>query len=135
MKTAEENKISFVIRKCIFRVYNLLGPGLLEATYVAVLCHEMRKEGLDVKTQVEVPVIVDSVQLEIGYRMDILVNNLVVIEVKAIEALHEVHHMQILTYLKLSGKRLGILVNFTTDDISKSIFRKINPIDSVDIRL
>jgi GxxExxY protein len=120
-----ENKISYIIRGAIFNVYNGLGPGLLESVYVAALVHELRKEKLNVQTEVPVPVIYDGVKLELGFRLDILVEDLVVIEVKSVEELIAVHHKQVLTYLKLYNKKLGILVNFNTDKITDKIFRKV----------
>ncbi|KAB2881504.1 GxxExxY protein [bacterium] len=121
-----ENDISYLIRGAIFKVYNALGPGLLESVYVAALVYELKKAGLQVKTEVPLPVVYEDERLEVGFRLDILVNELVIIEVKSVEQLAEVHHKVVLTYLKLSGKRLGILVNFNTDDITESIFRKVN---------
>lgn len=121
-----ENEISFIIRGAIFKVYNSLGPGLLESVYVAALVYELKKAGLHVLTEVPVPVIYENEKLELGFRIDILVNNLVIIEVKSIEQLTEVHHKIVLTYLRLAEKKLAILVNFNTDDINKSIFRKVN---------
>jgi GxxExxY protein len=121
-----ENDISYKIRGAIFKVYNNLGPGLLESVYEAALAFELRREGLMVRTQVGVPVMYEEEDLDLGFRIDILVNDVVVIEVKSVEALHEVHHKQVLTYLKLSNRKLGLLVNFNTVDISGSIFRKVN---------
>jgi GxxExxY protein len=121
-----ENDISYIVRGAIFKVYNSLGPGLLESVYVAALVYELTKAGLSVKTEVPVPVIYEDQILELGFRIDILVNDLVIIEVKSIEQIVEVHHKIVLTYLKLAGKKLAILVNFNTDDISKSIYRKVN---------
>jgi GxxExxY protein len=112
-----ENDLSYIIRGAIFKVYNNLGPGLLESVYVAALVHELGKENLQVKTEVPVPVIYDGVNLELGFRIDILKNDLVVIEVKSVESLADVHHKQVLTYLKIYNKKLGILVNFNTDTI------------------
>lgn len=121
-----ENEISYIIRGAIFKVFNTLGPGLLESVYVAALVFELKKAGLIVKTEVPLPVIYENEKLELGFRLDILINDLVIIEVKSIEQLTEVHHKIVLTYLKLSGKKLAILVNFNTADIEKSIFRKVN---------
>lgn len=121
-----ENDISYLIRGAIFKVYNILGPGLLESVYVAALVYELNKIGLQLKTEVALPVIYEDQKMEIGFRLDVLVNDQVIIEVKSVEQLAEVHHKVLLTYLKISGKRLGILVNFNTDDIAKSIFRKVN---------
>lgn len=113
-----ENEISYKIRGCIFKVYNELGPGLLESVYEAALAFQLQQEGLSVKTQVPVPLIYAGQKLEVGFRIDILVDNLVVIEVKSVEQLADVHHKQVLTYLKLYDRKLGILVNFNTDNIS-----------------
>jgi GxxExxY protein len=121
-----ENDLSYLIRGRIFKVYNNLGPGLLESVYEAALAFELREEGLNVRTQVALPVIYNEVQLDLGFRIDIMVNELVIIEVKSIEAIQEVHHKQVLTYLKLANKKLGILVNFNTANIANAIIRKVN---------
>ncbi len=121
-----ENDLSYKIRGAIFKVYNNLGPGLLESVYEAALAFELKREGLQVRTQMGLPVLYEGELLDLGFRIDILVNDLVIIEVKSIEALHEVHHKQVLTYLKLANKKLGLLVNFNTDNISNSIIRKVN---------
>ncbi|MBI2427681.1 MAG: GxxExxY protein [Ignavibacteriales bacterium] len=121
-----ENDISYKIRGAIFKVYNELGPDLLESVYEAALAHQLEMENLDIKTQVPIPVIYGDKKLELGFRLDILVNDMVIIEIKSVEMVAYVHHKQLLTYLKLTGKKLGLLVNFNTDDISKSIFRKMN---------
>ncbi|WP_317128587.1 GxxExxY protein [Gelidibacter sediminis] len=110
----------------MFKVYNELGPGLLESDYEAVLCFELQKQGLSIKRQVPLPVIYEDVELEIGFRLDVLVNNKIIIEIKSVEKLEKVHHKQILTYLKLTGLKLGILVNFNVDTITEGIFRKVN---------
>ena len=122
----DRNDISFAIRGAIFKVYTALGPGLLEFVYELVLKYELEKSGLQVKAQVALPVVYDTVKLDGGFRIDLLVNDLVVVEIKSVENLVEVHHKQLITYLKLSNKKLGLLVNFNTENISKSIFRKVN---------
>jgi len=123
----DENDISYKIRGAIFKVYNTLGPGLLESAYEAALLYELRNNGLKAEKQVVLPLIYNNVKLEdVGYRLDILVEDLVIIEVKSVETLASVHHKQLITYLKLSGKKLGILVNFNCVEIEKSIFRKAN---------
>jgi GxxExxY protein len=121
-----ENEISYKIRGAIFKVFNALGPGLLESAYQAVLVYELAKEGLQAKAQVPLPLVYDDIKMDIGYRIDLLVENKVIIEIKSVENLAEVHHKQVLTYLKLSGLKLGILVNFNCAEIDKSIFRKVN---------
>jgi GxxExxY protein len=121
-----ENDISCIIRGCIFRVYNNLGPGLLESAYEAALTYELERESILVQVQTPLPMIYESKVIGIGYRIDLLVENKVLIELKSVENLMEVHHKQVITYLKLSGLKLGLLVNFNSADISKSIFRKVN---------
>lgn len=121
-----ENDISYKVRGCIFNVYNNLGAGLLESAYEAALKYELEKIGLSVLAQTPVPLIYGDVSLEVGYRLDLLVENKVIVELKSVETLLDVHHKQLITYLKLSELKLGILVNFNTADISKSIFRKVN---------
>jgi GxxExxY protein len=121
-----ENEISYAIRGAVFKVHSRLGPGLLETAYEAALAYELKKAGLEVKTQVGLPFEYEEITLEIGYRIDILVNDLVIIELKSVEALTDVHHKQLLTYLTLSGKKLGLLINFNTAEIAKSIVRIAN---------
>ena len=124
----ELNDLTYKIRGAIFTVHKELGPGLLESVYEAALAYELNEIGLEVKTQVGLPVEYKSVILELGFRIDILVNNQVVIEIKSVENLHDVHKKQLLTYLKLSNKRLGILVNFNTSVLvdKESLIRIIN---------
>jgi GxxExxY protein len=121
-----ENEISYQIRGAIFKVYNTFGPGLLEAVYVAALDYELTHSGLLVRKEVPIPVQYHNTRLEVGFRMDLLIEDKVIIEVKSIERLTEVHHKQLITYLKITGLKLGILVNFKVDDISTAIFRKVN---------
>ena len=124
----EENDISYKIRGAIFRVYHKLGPGLLESVYSNALTFELEKEKLVVKREVPVPVFYEEIKMEVGFRIDLLVENKVIIEIKSVENLAEVHHKQVLTYLKLTGIKLGILVNFNVDNINSGIFRKVNGI-------
>ena len=102
-----ENDISYKIRGAIFRVYRNLGPGLFESVYEAALAYELVKDGLEVRTQVALPVVYETVHLDLGFRIDLLVQEMIVVEVKSIEAIGAVHHKQILTYLKLSNKKLA----------------------------
>ena len=122
----DENELSYKIRGAIFKVYNTLGPGLLESVYEAALCYQLKKDGLKVDNQVKVDVVYDGKVLPVDYRIDILVEDKVVIELKSVESLLPVHHKQLLTYLKLTKKKLGLLVNFNSDDITQSIIRKVN---------
>jgi len=121
-----ENDISFLVRKAIFKVYNILGPGLYESVYVTALSYELQQLDLSVKTEVPLPMVYEGIKFEAGFRIDILVNDKLIIEVKSVENLAEVHHKQVLTYLKLSGLKLGLLVNFNSPNIADSIFRKVN---------
>lgn len=121
-----ENEISYIIRGAVFKVYNKIGPGLLESAYEEALAYEIRKEGLEVKTQLGLPFKYEEIKLDVGYRIDLLVENMVIIEIKSVDELADVHYKQLLTYLKLSDKRLGMLVNFNTMHIDKSIKRIAN---------
>ncbi len=121
-----ENDISYKIRGAIFNIYNALGPGLLESVYIAALVFELKKEGLNIKKEVPVPVYYEGVKLEIGFRLDLLVEDKVIIEVKSVENIADVHHKQVLTYLKITKLKLAILVNFNVDNIKSGIYRKVN---------
>jgi GxxExxY protein len=121
-----ENDLSYVIRGACFKVYNTLGPGLLESVYESALAYELEKEGCEIQTQVPFPVIYEEITLNTGFRLDILVNECVIVEVKSVESLSDVHYKQVLTYLKLTGIRLGLLINFNTANIAKSIIRIVN---------
>ncbi|WP_426478770.1 GxxExxY protein [Chryseobacterium sp. CBSDS_008] len=121
-----ENEISFYIRKSFFSVYNELGPGLLEKVYEKVLALELKNNGLSVKTQVPIPITFKGVFIDSSFIADIIVEDKVIIEIKSIPEIINVHHKQLLIYLKLTKLKLGILVNFNTDYIDKSIIRKIN---------
>lgn len=121
-----ENEISYLIRGAVFKVYNAIGPGLLESAYEMALAYELRKEGLEVKSQLGLPFKYEEVKLDVGYRIDLLVNDKVIIEIKSVEALADVHYKQILTYLKLSDCKLGLLINFNTSKIDENIKRVVN---------
>ncbi len=121
-----ENDISFDIRGAAFNVHTNLGPGLLESVYEIALTHELRKMGHDVKCQVGLPFVYDDIKLETGYRIDLLVDDLVIVEIKSVDALADVHHKQLLTYLKLSGKKLGLLINFNVALLKEAIVRIVN---------
>lgn len=121
-----ENEISYQIRGAIFNIYEKLGPGLLESAYETTLIYELKKRGLQVESQVPIPIIYEEIKLESVFRLDLLINKKVVIEIKSVEKLSPLHHKQLLTYLKLTGYKLGILVNFNSDEIFKNIIRKVN---------
>jgi GxxExxY protein len=121
-----ENEISYIIRGVMYDIYKEFGPGLFEKVYEKILKIRLRKEGLETKSQVDIPLIVDGIVIDSAFRADLIVNDKVIIEIKSVEALAEVHHKQLITYLRLSKLKLGLLVNFNTEDITKSIFRKAN---------
>ncbi len=121
-----ENEISYKILEATFKVHTALGPGLLESSYQAVLVHELKKMGLQVDKEKSLPLIYEEVHLEIGYRIDILVENKVIIEVKSVDALNDVHLAQVLTYLKLSDCKLGLLLNFNVKSMKQGIRRVAN---------
>lgn len=108
------------------KVHTALGPGLLESAYEACLVHELRKRQLRVASQVALPIHYDGVQIEVGYRIDLLVENAVVVELKAVEKLTALHEAQLLCYLKLSEHRLGLLINFNLIHLRDGIKRMVN---------
>ncbi len=122
------NDLTYQIRGCVFAVYNELGPGLLESIYCKALAYEAASRGLEVFTEVAVPVVYRGQRLDMGYRLDLLVENQVIIEVKSVECIHDVHKKQLLTYLKLMDCRVGLLVNFNTAYLEDkaSLFRIVN---------
>jgi GxxExxY protein len=121
----ELNELSYKIIGCAYKVHKELGPGLLESTYE--VCHqfEMTISGLLVERQKELPLVYNSIKLEAGYRIDLLVENKIIIEIKSVEAIAPVHKAQILTYMKLANKKLGLLINFNTTDLKEGIHRFI----------
>lgn len=120
------NRITGEIIDAAIYVHRGLGPGLLESVYVAVLAFELRKRGLHVVTQVPVPVTWESVHLDVGFRIDLLVEQLVVVEVKALAAVAPVHKQQLLTYLRLSNRRVGLLINFNVELLKDGVSRVVN---------
>ena len=122
----EENDITYKIRGCIFNVYNNLGPGLFESVYEAALLYELNKAGLKAKNQVELAVHYDDILLDVAFRIDILVENEIITELKAVEVLLPVHKAQIISHLKLSNKKLGFLINFNIDLIKNGFNRYVN---------
>lgn len=122
----EENDISYNIRGAAFKVHTELGPGLLESVYETALSYELKQKGYDIKNQIGVPMVYADIKMDVGFRLDVLVNNLVIVEIKSVEALTDIHHKQLLTYLKLSGKKLGLLINFNSSSLKDSIIRIVN---------
>jgi len=122
----DENELSYKIIGAAVELHKALGPGMLESAYEAALAYDLRELGLDVKTQVPMPLIYKEVKLDVGYRIDLLVDNRVIIEVKSVENLAPVHFAQTLTYLKLSDKKLALLINFNTKLLKDGIHRIVN---------
>jgi GxxExxY protein len=126
-KTAREiNDLGRCVLDCAFRVHTALGPGLLESAYQGCLLHEMRQQKINVAAEVVLPVKYNGVQIDLGYRIDLLVEDAIILELKAIERLAPIHQAQLLSYLKLSGKQLGFLMNFNVLHLKDSIKRVVN---------
>lgn len=121
-----ENELAKLTFNCALKVHQALGPGLLESAYCECLCYELYKTGVYVEKQKPLPLIYEEVKLDVGYRMDIMLENKFVIEVKSVESLNDIHMAQLLTYLKLSGSKLGLLINFNVLLIKDGIKRVIN---------
>ena len=120
-----ENEISKVILDCAFKVHTALGPGLLESAYRECLAYEINKLGFKVEKEKPLPLVYEEVKLECGYRIDLLIEYKVVIELKVVEAFNDVHVAQTLTYMRLSGCKLGLLLNFYTKSLKDGIKRLI----------
>jgi GxxExxY protein len=111
-KAMTPHEISHAVISAALKVHSALGPGLLESAYEACLAHEVRKVGFKVEIQVGLPVVYDGIKLDLGYRIDMLVNDLVVVELKSVEEISRIHIAQVLSYMKLSKKQLGLVINF-----------------------
>lgn len=121
----KENEISWIIIGAAIEVHRQLGPGLLESAYEVCLEHELKELGLDVERQVPVPVVYKDIKLNAGYRIDLMVEKKVLIEIKAVDALAPIHKAQVITYLKLKDIKLGLLINFNSVLLKKGIERII----------
>ena len=121
-----ENEISRIIVDVAYKIHIKLGPGLLESVYEAIMCHELIKRGLKVERQKPIPVIWDEIYLDIGFRSDLVVEDKVIVELKSVETLSKVHSKQILTYLKITNTKLGLLINFNETLIRDGIYRIVN---------
>jgi len=121
-----ENDISYQCIGAAIEVHKNVGPGLLESTYENALAYDLKLLGYDVQQQVAMPFVYKEVKLDVGYRIDLLVNKKVIIEVKSVEALATVHYAQLLTYLRLSGVKLGLLINFNAKILKNNIHRIVN---------
>ncbi|MGB4775029.1 MAG: GxxExxY protein [Daejeonella sp.] len=121
-----ENELSYKIIGAAIALHKITGPGLLESAYENALAYDLREMGFDVKQQLPMPFIYKEVKMEIGYRIDMLIENKVILEIKSLENLAPVHYAQLLTYLKLSGIKLGLLINFNDKVLKNSIHRIVN---------
>jgi GxxExxY protein len=121
-----ENDISYAVRGAAFKVHNAFGPGLLESVYEAAMAFELRKMGYTVRTQEGIPVIYENENLGLGFRLDLIVNESVIVEIKSVDALAPVHYKQLTTYVRLSNKKLGLLINFNSSSLTDSIKRIVN---------
>ena len=121
-----ENEIAKHVVDVAFKAHTSLGPGLLESVYERVMAHELQKRGLRVRRQQGIPVIYESIRMNMGFRADLIVENKLVVEVKSIEAIAPVHKKQLLTYLRLTNLKLGLLINFNVELIKHGITRVVN---------
>lgn len=121
-----ENEIAKIVVDAAYHIHVKLGPGLLESVYESVLAYELKKRGLRVVRQQPIPVVYDELQFDEGFRADLIVNDLVIIELKSVEKIHPVHKKQLLTYLRLADRRLGLLINFAEALIKDGISRIAN---------
>ncbi|MDY0344793.1 MAG: GxxExxY protein [Lentimicrobium sp.] len=121
----ETNQITHEILDSAYKIHSALGPGLLESAYKACLIYELKKKGFKIEVEKALPLIYEEVKLDCGYRIDILVENNVIIELKAVEAFTDVHTAQVLTYLRLLGKHVGLLLNFNTKSLKDGIKRLV----------
>jgi GxxExxY protein len=120
------NRITGAVIAAAMRVHSQLGPGLLESAYEACLAHELRKQGVAVSQQVGLPVIYDGERIELGYRIDLMVEDLIVVEIKCVEAIHPVHQAQLLSYIRLSRRNVGLLINFHVAHLRDGIKRMVD---------
>jgi len=125
VQTMSANELSHEIIKAALKVHSALGPGLLEKAYRTCLTHELRKMGFKAEVEVELPIVYDGIVLEAGFRIDMLVNDLVIVELKAVEEVSRVHLAQILSYMKLSKKSLGLIINFNVLHLKDGIKRVV----------
>ena len=121
-----ENELSRIIVHSCFKIHSELGPGLLESVYVELLSYELKKQNLNFSRQQGIPVVYENVKLDLGFRSDIIVENKVIVEIKSVELIAPVHQKQLLTYLRITGIKLGLLVNFNEALIKDGIQRIVN---------
>ena len=120
------NEISGHVVDAAMKVHSALGPGLLESAYQRCLLYELQKRGLKVASEVQLPVVYETITLDVGYRLDLVIEDAVIAEIKSVESLAPIHQAQLLTYLKLSGKKVGLLINFNVLHMRDGIKRMVN---------
>ena len=120
------NRITGAVISAAMKVHSHLGPGLLESAYEACLAHELRKQGLEVAQQIGLPVIYDGERIDLGYRIDLVVEGLLAVEIKCAEAINPVHQAQLLSYIRLSGRHIGLLINFHVAHLRDGIKRMVD---------
>lgn len=121
-----ENELATLVIGCAIEVHRRLGPGLLESAYMKCLTFELKSKGLKIEIEKPLPLVYKGLRMDIGYRLDILVENTLIVEIKSVEAVNDVHIAQCLTYLKLAEKKLALLINFNTSPLKQGIKRLIN---------
>jgi GxxExxY protein len=123
------NHVTRQIITAAMKVHTALGPGLLESAYEACLIHELRKQGIKAENQVGLPVVYDGEKIDLGYRIDLIVAGQVIVEIKCVEAINPIHKSQLLSYMRLSGKRVGLLLNFHVEHLRDGIRRMVDGYD------
>jgi GxxExxY protein len=121
-----ENEVATHIVDVAYKIHSTYGPGLLESVYETIMAHELSKRGLTVTRQQPIPLVHESIRMDVGFRADLIIDGKVVVEIKSIEAIAPVHKKQLLTYLRLADKRLGLLINFNVELIKNGISRVVN---------
>ncbi|MDQ2180696.1 GxxExxY protein [Marinifilum sp. D714] len=122
----KENEITRIVIECAMKVHSTLGPGLLESAYQTCLYYELSKTGLKVEKEKPLPIVYDDVKLDCGYRIDLFVEDMIVVELKSIDTFSDIHLAQVLTYLKLADQRVGLMINFNVERLKYGIKRVIN---------
>ena len=124
-----ENEVARQIVDAAYKIHSTLGPGLLESAYQAILVYELQRRGLQIEAETQMPVVYEGIRLDIGYRADLIVEDKVIVELKSVEQIAPVHKKQLLTYLRLADKRLGLLINFGAPLIKDGIIRIVNRLE------
>jgi GxxExxY protein len=121
-----ENELATIVIDLCFKIHKILGPGLLESVYESALCYEFTKANIPFDRQIDIPVPYEDIILDKGFRADVIIENKLIVEIKSIESLTQVHHKTVLTYLKITKMKLGLLINFNVNLLKDGIHRKVN---------